>query len=92
MSCITALEDVKVKLPTSMRIRIPLERASEGALAELHAMILGAPGTGKILLDFEQRDEYLVVLEPEGLGVAADKGFVERVEGLVGPGSVRIIS
>ncbi len=91
VSSITALEDVKVKLPSSMRIRIPLDRSSEAALTQLHAMILGAPGTGKILLDFEQSDEYLVVLEPEGLCVAADKGFVERVEELVGPGSVRII-
>jgi len=92
ISSITALEDVKVKLPTSMRIRIPLERASESALAQLQAVILGAPGAGKLLLDFEQKDEFLVVLEPEGFGVAADKGFVERVEELVGPGSVRIIN
>ncbi len=91
ISNITALEDVKVKLPLSMRIRIPLAHATEQGLAALHAVILGAPGTGKILLDFEQADEFLVVLEPEGLGVAADKGFVERVEELVGPGSVRII-
>ncbi len=92
VSNITALEDVKVKLPASMRIRIPLDRATESALAQLHAVILGAPGTGKIMLDFEQADEFLVVLEPEGLGVAADKGFVERVEELVGIGAVRIIN
>ncbi|MEO6829913.1 MAG: OB-fold nucleic acid binding domain-containing protein, partial [Acidobacteriaceae bacterium] len=91
-SSITALEDVKVKLPSSMRIRIPLDRSNEAALDQLHAMIVGSPGTGKILLDFEQRDEFLVVLEPEGLGVAADKSFVERVEELVGFGSVRIIN
>jgi DNA polymerase-3 subunit alpha len=92
ISSITALEDVKVKLPASMRIRIPLDRSSEVVLAQLHSIILATPGTGKILLDFEQKDEYLVVLEPEGLCVAADKGFVERVEELVGPGSVRIIN
>ncbi len=92
ISSIAALEDVKLKLPSSMRIRIPLDRATEQALARLHAVILGAPGSGKILLDFEQADEFLVVLEPEGLGVAADKGFVERVEEVVGAGSVRIIN
>jgi DNA polymerase-3 subunit alpha len=92
ISNITALEDVKVKLPSSMRIRIPLERSNESVLTQLHAIIQAAPGTGKILLDFEQKDEYLVVLEPEGLGVAADKGFVERVEELVGVGCVRIIN
>jgi DNA polymerase-3 subunit alpha len=91
ISNITALEDVKVKLPGSMRIRIPLDRIGEGELTDLHAMMLATPGKGKVLLDLEQRDEYLIVLEPEGLGVAADKGFIERVEELVGIGAVRII-
>jgi DNA polymerase III subunit alpha len=91
ISNITALEDVKLKLPSSMRIRIALDRVGEPALTELHAMMVATPGSGKILLDFEQRDDYLVVLEPEGLGVAADKAFIERVEELVGAGAVRII-
>ncbi|HET9099346.1 MAG TPA: DNA polymerase III subunit alpha [Acidobacteriaceae bacterium] len=91
ISNITALEDVKLKLPSSMRIRIALDRIGEPALTQLHAMMLATPGKGKILLDFEQRDDYLVVLEPEGLGVAADKAFIERVEELVGAGTVRII-
>jgi DNA polymerase-3 subunit alpha len=91
ISNITALEDVKLKLPSSMRIRIALDRVGEPALTQLHAMMVATPGSGKILLDFEQRDDYLVVLEPEGLGVAADKAFIERVEELVGAGTVRII-
>ncbi|MEO6964750.1 MAG: hypothetical protein ABI076_02495, partial [Acidobacteriaceae bacterium] len=91
ISNITALEDVKIKLPGSMRIRIALDSVGEGALTALHAMMLATPGKGKVLLDLEQKDEYLVVLEPEGLGVAADKGFIERVEELVGAGSVRVI-
>ena len=91
ISNITALEDVKLKLPSSMRIRIALDRVGEPTLTELHAMMVATPGSGKVLLDFEQRDDYLVVLEPEGLGVAADKAFIERVEELVGAGAVRII-
>jgi len=91
ISSIAALEDVKVKLPNSMRIRIALESSSETVLTQLHAMIVATPGPGKILLDFEQKDDFLVVLEPEGLSVAADKGFVERVEELVGRGAVRVI-
>jgi DNA polymerase-3 subunit alpha len=91
VNSIAALEDVKVKLPSSMRIRISLERSSEAALTQLHAMIVAKPGPGKILLDFEQPDDFMVVLEPEGLSVAADKGFVERVEELVGHGAVRVI-
>ncbi len=91
ISNITALEDVKLKLPSSMRIRIALDQVGEPALTQLHAMMVATPGSGKILLDFEQRDDYLVVLEPDGLGVAADKAFIERVEELVGAGTVRII-
>ncbi|MHB8302807.1 MAG: DNA polymerase III subunit alpha [Acidobacteriaceae bacterium] len=91
ISNIAALEDVKVKLPSSVRIRISLDCSSEAALTQLHAMIVATPGPGKILLDFEQKEEFLVVLEPEGLSVAADKGFVERVEELIGRGGVRVI-
>ena len=91
VTSITALEDVKMKLPGSLRIRVSLERASEGTLQELHALFVSAPGTGKLLLDFEQKGEYLVVLEPAGLAVAADKAFIERVEELVGAGAVRVI-
>ncbi|MHB1958593.1 MAG: DNA polymerase III subunit alpha [Acidobacteriaceae bacterium] len=91
ISNITALEDVKIKLPSSMRIRIALDRVGEPALTKLHAMMVATPGSGRILLDFERRDDYLVVLEPEGLGVAADRAFIERVEELVGAGTVRII-
>ena len=91
ISNIAALEDVKIKLPSSMRIRIALDRSSEAALTQLHAMIVATPGPGKILLDFEQKDDFLVVLEPEGLSVAADKAFVERVEELMGHGAVRVI-
>ncbi len=92
LSSITALEDVKVKLPASLRIRINVERASEVTLDQLHAIILGAPGPGKLLLDLEHTDEFLVVLEPTGFAVSADKSFIERVEDLIGIGSVRLIN
>ena len=91
VSSITALEDVKVKLPRNLRIRVAMERATEGTLTQLHALIVATPGTGKLLLDLEQKGEFLVVLEPTGFAVAADKAFVERVEELVGLGSVRVI-
>ncbi len=91
LSSITALEDVKVKLPGSLRIRVAMERVTEGTLTQLHALIVATPGPGKLLLDLEQKDEFLVVLEPAGFAVSADKAFVERVEELVGVGSVRVI-
>jgi DNA polymerase-3 subunit alpha len=40
------------------------------------------------MLQMEKKDEYAVILEPEGMSVAADRGWVERVEALVGKGSV----
>jgi DNA polymerase-3 subunit alpha len=92
ISGITALEDVKVKLPASMRIRISVDEVSEEALDQLHALFAETPGSGKILLDFERKDNYRVVLEPEGCSVAADKSFVERVERLIGPGSVLFVN
>lgn len=92
ISSITALEDVKVKLPCSLRIRIPLDQTNESDLAELHALIRSMPGNGKLLLDFEQKNEYMVILEPEGFSVAADRSFIERVEHLMGPGAVRLVN
>jgi len=91
VNSIHALEDVKVKLPGSLRIRVAMDRATETTLDQLHALIVATPGPGKLLLDLEQKEEFLVVLEPEGFTVAADKAFVERVEELVGQGAVRVI-
>ncbi|HEX4021072.1 MAG TPA: DNA polymerase III subunit alpha [Acidobacteriaceae bacterium] len=91
VNSISALEDVKVKLPGSLRIRVAMDRATELTLAQLHALIVATPGPGKLLLDLEQKDDFLVVLEPAGFTVAADKAFVERVEELMGQGAVRVI-
>ena len=64
VSSVVALEDVKVRLPQNVRIRVALERVSEGALAELKKMIADAPGPAKFMLNLEQAGEYCVVLEP----------------------------
>ena len=50
-----------------------------------------APGPGKLLVQLEKKGEYAVILEPEGLSVAADRGWVERVEELVGKGTVQAV-
>jgi DNA polymerase-3 subunit alpha len=72
-----------------VRIRINLERATETTLAELKSAADAAPGPGKVMLHLERKGEYAVILEPEGMSVAADRGWVERVEELVGRGSVQ---
>jgi len=46
-------------------------------------MITAAPGPGRLMINLESRGEYCVMLEPEGLTVAADRGFIERAEQLL---------
>src|SRR5271156_5789022 len=91
ISKIIALEDVKLKLPESLRIKVPLHHPDKALLGKLNAIFLGAPGSGKLLLDLEEPGEFCAVLEPQGMMVAADRLFIEQVEELVGRGGVRVI-
>jgi DNA polymerase III subunit alpha len=91
VSSIQALEDVKVKLPQNVRIKVTLDRATDQTLLSLHAMIQEAPGPGKLMINLEQRGEYVVMLEPEGFTVGADRIFIERAEELLGRGAVQAI-
>ncbi len=86
---IQALDDVQVKLPLGVRIRINLDRATEAMFSELRSAAAAAPGPGKVLLQLEKKGEYAVILEPEQMSVAADRGWIERVEELVGKGTVQ---
>jgi DNA polymerase-3 subunit alpha len=92
VSSILALEEVQVKLPQGVRIRINLERATEEMFTGLKSAADAAPGPGKVMLHLEKKGEYAVILEPEGMSVAADKGWVERVEELVGKGTVQAVA
>ena len=91
VSSIQSLEEVKVKLPTGVRIRINLDRASEEMFAALKNAAEAAPGPGKVMLHLKKNAEYEVILEPESMSVAADKGWVERMEELVGRGAVQAL-
>jgi DNA polymerase-3 subunit alpha len=91
LSSILALEEVQVKLPTGVRIRINLERATEEMLTGLKSAADAAPGPGKVMLHLQKKGEYEVILEPEGMSVAADRGWVERMEELVGKGTVQAV-
>ena len=91
VSSIQALEEVQVKLPAGVRIRINLERATEEMFLGLRSAAESAPGPGKVMLQLEKKGEYSVILEPEGMSVAADRGWVERVEELVGKGTVQAV-
>jgi DNA polymerase-3 subunit alpha len=91
VSAIQSLDEVQVKLPMGVRIRINLDRATEEMFAGLKLAADGAPGPGKVMLHLEKKGEWAVILEPEGMSVAADKGWVERVELLVGKGTVQAV-
>jgi DNA polymerase-3 subunit alpha len=92
ISSIQALEDVKIKLPEALRIKVPLHNRDTALLEKLHAILTSTPGNGKLLLDLEEPGEFCAVLEPAGVMVAADRLFIDRVEELVGQGGVRVIN
>jgi DNA polymerase-3 subunit alpha len=91
ISGIQPLDAVQVRLPSGVRIRISLDRATEELFAGLKSEADGAPGPGKVMLHLEKKGEYAVILEPEGMSVAADRGWVERVEELFGKGTVQAV-
>ncbi|HEV2576789.1 MAG TPA: DNA polymerase III subunit alpha [Acidobacteriaceae bacterium] len=91
ISQITALEDVKIKLPDALRIRVPLHSPDAELLEKLEKVFKDAPGNGKLLLNLEEPGAFCAVLEPQGFSVAADVQFIERVEALVGRGAVQVI-
>ncbi len=88
---ITPLEEAQPKLPRSLRIKIPLETASEGTIDALHSLCQERQGEAKVLFDLERKGDFTVVMEAEGYNVLPDRGFVARVEELCGRGSVRVI-
>jgi DNA polymerase-3 subunit alpha len=91
VNMVQSLDEVQVKLPVGVRIRINLERATEEMFAGLKSAADAAPGPGKVMLQLEKKGEWAVILEPEGMNVSADRGWVERVEELVGKGTVQAV-
>jgi DNA polymerase-3 subunit alpha len=89
---INPLEDAKVPLPRSLRIRIPLETATESTVDALHTLFAERKGDAKVLFDVERAGDFMVVMEAEGYNVLPDRNFIARVEQLCGRGSVRVIS
>ena len=91
VSNIQALEDVQLKLPSSLRIKVPLHHPDAALLERLLGVFQTMPGNGRLLLDMEEPGEFLAVLEPHNMSVNADRLFIDRVEELVGRGAVRVI-
>ena len=91
VSSIQAIEDLKVRLPKNLRIKVQLDVASGALLEELHGIIGAAPGPGRVMISLEQRGDYCVVLEPAGFEVLADRAFIDRAETLLGRGAVQVM-
>jgi DNA polymerase-3 subunit alpha len=92
LSEIIPLEDAKVPLPRSLRIRIPVEGCSETTVDALHVLFNERKGEARVLFDVERAGDFMVVMEAEGYNVQPDRNFITRVEELCGRGSVRIIN
>jgi DNA polymerase-3 subunit alpha len=91
LSQITSLEDAQPKLPKSIRIRVPLDTATEQTIDALKSLCVDRKGPAKVLFDLERPRDFMVVLEAEGYNVQADRAFIGRVEEIFGRGSVRVI-
>jgi len=88
---IIPLEEAKVPLPRSLRIRIPLDKASETIVDDLHLLFSQRKGEAKVLFDVEREGDFMVVMEASGYNVLPDRNFMGRVEELCGRGAVRVI-
>jgi DNA polymerase-3 subunit alpha len=91
ISMVQSLEEVQVKLPAGVRIRINLDRATEEMFTGLKSEAAAAPGPGKVMIQLEKKDQYAVILEPKDMNVAADRSWVARVEELLGKGTVQAL-
>jgi DNA polymerase-3 subunit alpha len=88
---IMPLEEVKVLLPRSLRIRLVTENASASVVDDLHLLFSQRKGDAKVLFDVERSGDFMVVMEAEGYNVLPDRSFIARVEELCGRGAVRVI-
>ena len=91
VSEITPLEEARPKLPRSLRIRIPLETATDSTVQALHNLFIERKGDSKVPFDVERQGDFMVVMEAEGYNVQPDRNFIARVEELCGRGAVRVI-
>jgi DNA polymerase III subunit alpha len=93
ISGLQPLDDVQVRLPTAVRLRLNLDIMSEELFLSLKDKIEAAPGPGKLMVHLQKKGQYEVILEPAAaMKVAADRGWIESVEELLGRGAVQVLS
>lgn len=91
LSGIYPLEEVKIKLPSGVRLRLNLDTASEELFRQIKQLADSTPGPCKIMINLEEKGDYAVMLEPEAMSVTADKAWMEKIETLVGRGAVQAL-
>jgi DNA polymerase-3 subunit alpha len=90
---LTPLEEAQPKLPRSVRIRVPLDTATESTVDALHAICHERKGEAKVMFAVERPGDFLAVMEMEAgrYNVCVDRSFITRVEELCGRNAVQII-
>src|SRR5437588_1557395 len=88
---ILPLEEAKVPLPKSLRIRIQVENAEDVTVDQLHSLCRERKGEAKVLFDVERQGDFMVVMEAEDYNVHADGNFIAHLDEPFGRGAVRII-
>src|SRR5215468_10688612 len=91
ISTISSLDEVKPKLPRSVRIRLPLDIAQLETVDALHNLFRDRRGEAKVLFNLERPGDFMVVMEADGYNVQADRLFIARAEELCGRGSVQVV-
>jgi DNA polymerase-3 subunit alpha len=91
ISQLTPLEEAKPKLPRAIRIRVPLETATDATVDALHIVFREKKGEAGVLFDLERTGDFMVVMEADGYNVCPDRSFITRVEELCGRGAVRAV-
>jgi len=93
ISHLEPLEEAKPKLPRSIRIRVPLDSATEASVDALHAICDERKGEAKVMFTVDRPGDFMVVMEMESgrYNVCADRSFITRIEELCGRGAVQII-
>ncbi|HUN88488.1 MAG TPA: DNA polymerase III subunit alpha [Terriglobales bacterium] len=88
---IQPLDEAVPKLPRSLKLRLAVERMSEGTVDELHAILKSHKGDARLLFELERSGDFMVVMDGEGYNVLPDYAFISRVEELCGKGTVRVV-
>ena len=91
VSSIQALEDVKLKLPEALRIKVPLHNPDAALLRSCMHCSLARRARASCCSILKSRASSALCLSRTGVTVAADRLFIDHVEELVGRGAVRVI-